>query len=133
MKTAQELFDHVVAALVKQGRPSVIPFGDTEMTCVYNGPEGLACAAAHCVPENLRPLLEERTSWRFQSQFLVKSVGNMALVIDLQGAHDRRTSGLITWWRESWVTQMYYVAEKHALSTELLTELATEEWRNSDV
>lgn len=46
---AQELYDFVVAAIVKQGRPSV---GDNDR-CLYRGPEGLKCAYGHVHPDSM--------------------------------------------------------------------------------
>ena len=46
---AQELYDFVVAAIVKQGRPSV---GDNDR-CLYRGPDGLKCAAGHVIPDGI--------------------------------------------------------------------------------
>lgn len=46
---AQELFDFVVAAVVKQGRPSV---GDNDR-CLYRGPDGLKCAYGHVHPDSM--------------------------------------------------------------------------------
>ncbi len=46
---AQELYDFVVAAIVKQGRPSV---GDNDR-CLYRGPDGLKCAAGHVIPDSM--------------------------------------------------------------------------------
>lgn len=45
--TLQEAFDHIVKAVVKQGRPSVTAAG----TCMYRGPEGLKCAAGHLLED----------------------------------------------------------------------------------
>jgi hypothetical protein len=46
---AQELYDFVVAAIVKQGRPSV---GDNDR-CLYRGPDGLKCAYGHVHPDSM--------------------------------------------------------------------------------
>ena len=46
---AQELYDFVVAAVVKQGRPSV---GDNDR-CLYRGPDGLKCAYGHVLPDSM--------------------------------------------------------------------------------
>ena len=44
---AQELYDYIVDAIVKQGRPSV---GDNDR-CLYRGPDGLKCAYGHVHPD----------------------------------------------------------------------------------
>jgi hypothetical protein len=46
---AQELYDYIVEAIVKQGRPSV---GDNDR-CLYRGPDGLKCAAGHVIPDSM--------------------------------------------------------------------------------
>jgi len=46
---AQELFNYIVEAIVKQGRPSV---GDNDR-CLYRGPDGLKCAAGHVIPDSM--------------------------------------------------------------------------------
>ncbi len=46
---AQELFDYIVEAVVKQGRPSV---GDNDR-CLYRGPDGLKCAYGHVHPDSM--------------------------------------------------------------------------------
>lgn len=46
---AQELYDYIVEAIVKQGRPSV---GDNDR-CLYRGPDGLKCAYGHVHPDSM--------------------------------------------------------------------------------
>ena len=45
--TAQELFDQVVTAVVKQGRKSE----GTDGRCMYRHPDGLKCAAGHAMTD----------------------------------------------------------------------------------
>lgn len=53
--TAQELFDQVVLAVVKQGRASVTEQG----MCMYRGPGGLKCAVGHVLRDDELQLDEE--------------------------------------------------------------------------
>jgi len=44
----QELFDEIVANLLKQGKPSISDKGQ----CYYRGPEGLKCAVGWVISDN---------------------------------------------------------------------------------
>jgi hypothetical protein len=46
--TKQETFDHVVRSLIAQGKRSYHP----DVGCMYRGPDGLKCAAGHCIPDD---------------------------------------------------------------------------------
>lgn len=55
----QEIFDTVVKALKKQGKPSVSHRGE----CVYRGPDGTKCAAGHLLPDECYTPTMEGASW----------------------------------------------------------------------
>jgi hypothetical protein len=85
---AQELYDYIVEAVVKQGRPSV---GDNDR-CLYRGPDGLKCAAGHVIPDSMySPVAMENSGvHQLQSQGeLPKSlIPHKNLLGYLQDAHD---------------------------------------------
>ena len=85
---AQELYDFVVAAVVKQGRPSV---GDNDR-CLYRGPGGLKCAAGHVIPDGVYSPVEmenQDISGLCSQRLLPKSlIRHAALLSSLQGCHD---------------------------------------------
>ena len=89
---AQELFDFVVAAIVKQGRPSV---GDNDR-CLYRGPDGLKCAAGHVIPDSIySPVemenqgIEVLVSQRLLPENLIR---HAPLLEKLQRCHDGPSS-----------------------------------------
>jgi len=85
---AQELFDYIVEAIVKQGRPSV---GDNDR-CLYRGPDGLKCAAGHVIPDSMySPVRMENHSvdtLRRDSKLPDSLIPLMELLAYLQNAHD---------------------------------------------
>ena len=85
---AQELYDFVVAAIVKQGRPSV---GDNDR-CLYRGPDGLKCAAGHVIPDSVYSPVEmenQDISGLCSQRLLPKSlIRHAALLSSLQVCHD---------------------------------------------
>jgi hypothetical protein len=84
---AQELYDYIVEAIVKQGRPSV---GDNDR-CLYRGPDGLKCAAGHVIPDSMYSEdMENRALFQLKDQkkipkSLIRHAGLMSL---LQDVHD---------------------------------------------
>ena len=89
---AQELYDFVVAAIVKQGRPSV---GDNDR-CLYRGPDGLKCAAGHVIPDGVYSPVEmenQDISGLCSQRLLPKSlIRHAALLNSLQRCHDAPAS-----------------------------------------
>ena len=84
---AQELYDFVVAAIVKQGRPSV---GDNDR-CLYRGPDGLKCAAGHVIPDSVYSEDMEGLDLANMAAFgrrLKSLVPHLKLLVSLQGNHD---------------------------------------------
>ena len=85
---AQELFDFVVAAIVKQGRPSV---GDNDR-CLYRGPDGLKCAYGHVHPDSMYSENMEDCSIGelLKLNIIPKSLApHLELLDDMQFNHDR--------------------------------------------
>jgi hypothetical protein len=85
---AQELYDYIVKAIVKQGRPSV---GDNDR-CLYRGPDGLKCAAGHVIPDSMySPVRMEDKSvdtLRRDGKLSESLIPHAALIYYLQRAHD---------------------------------------------
>lgn len=84
---AQELYDYIVEAIVKQGRPSV---GDNDR-CLYRGPDGLKCAYGHVIPDSLYSEELEGESVEIladRGKFPETLQEHEALLQNLQYAHD---------------------------------------------
>ncbi len=85
---AQELYDYIVEAIVKQGRPSV---GDNDR-CLYRGPDGLKCAAGHVIPDSMySPIAMENAgvlALADQGQMPKSLIPHIGLIGTLQNAHD---------------------------------------------
>jgi len=85
---AQELYDYIVEAIVKQGRPSV---GDNDR-CLYRGPDGLKCAAGHVIPDSMySPVrIEDKSvdTLRRDGKLSESLIPHAALIYYLQRAHD---------------------------------------------
>jgi hypothetical protein len=85
---AQELYDYIVEAIVKQGRPSV---GDNDR-CLYRGPDGLKCAAGHVIPDSMySPVIMENAgvvTIHNQSGLPKSLIPHVDLMCYLQNAHD---------------------------------------------
>jgi hypothetical protein len=85
---AQELYDYIVEAVVKQGRPSV---GDNDR-CLYRGPDGLKCAAGHVIPDSMySPFRMENQSvdtLRRDGKLSESLIPHARLIHYLQSAHD---------------------------------------------
>ena len=85
---AQELYDFVVAAIVKQGRPSV---GDNDR-CLYRGPDGLKCAYGHVHPDSMySEKMESRNVARLSELNLIPKslVPHQRLLAYMQSDHDQ--------------------------------------------
>ena len=52
--TAQEVFDHAVSNVIRQGKKSakVDPVTGGTGYCLYRGPNGLRCAVGWCIPDS---------------------------------------------------------------------------------
>jgi hypothetical protein len=84
---AQELYDYIVEAIVKQGRPSV---GDNDR-CLYRGPDGLKCAYGHVHPDSMYSEDMENTGvlqLRLKGRLPKSLVPHVDLISYLQDAHD---------------------------------------------
>jgi hypothetical protein len=85
---AQELYDYIVEAIVKQGRPSV---GDNDR-CLYRGPDGLKCAAGHVIPDSMYlPVAMENAgvdAIHNQNGLPKSLIPHVDLMCFLQNAHD---------------------------------------------
>jgi hypothetical protein len=85
--TSQEVFDYVVAALRKQGKPSMGSDGE----CKYLNPEGLKCAVGHLIPPDLYSKdMEDNNVLGLKDKFpqLKNITPHYKLLRDLQYAHD---------------------------------------------
>lgn len=110
--TLQQVFDHVLKALRKQGKASV----DTQGNCFYRTPEGLKCAAGHCIPDDLyRPSFENESIDKLINSYSLvlpwMTSEHIPLMIALQSAHDIDLGHRIT----SWEKEMKKIAEKFGL------------------
>jgi hypothetical protein len=84
---AQELYDFIVEAIVKQGRPSV---GDNDR-CLYRGPDGLKCAYGHVHPDSMySEAMESRNIDRLSELNLVAEslIPHLKLLKYMQADHD---------------------------------------------
>ena len=85
---AQELYDYIVEAIVKQGRPSV---GDNGR-CLYRGPGGLKCAYGHVHPDSMYDEgMEDCTlaKLHLQEKIPASLVPHVHMLLKLQACHDR--------------------------------------------
>ena len=111
---AQEIFNKVKNALKEQGGPST--FGSS---CQYRGPEGKKCAARVLIIDEIYARIGESLEGQNVSSFtdteFTEAFGlefdHVALVIDLQAAHDESVRD----WDKSWPLAMERVARKHGL------------------
>ena len=93
--TSQQVFDYVVNALRKQGKPSVAKSGLIGAgTCKYRGPKGLKCAVGHLIPLSIYSREMEGNNmsslhWK-QDAYpeLAPLWPHSQLLSDLQAAHD---------------------------------------------
>jgi hypothetical protein len=114
--TAQQVFDHVCSALLKQGRQShgLIGTGDeSETGCKYRGPGEHKCEAGHLIPDNeYDPSFETLSWWALIVGRDVCDAHNL-LIAELQLIHDRHTP-------DTWRQRMRDVASDYDLSTSVL-------------
>ncbi len=85
---AQELYDYIVEAVVKQGRPSV---GDNDR-CLYRGPDGLKCAYGHVHPDSMYDEhMEDLTLAELHRQERIPAslAPHVRMLAELQACHDR--------------------------------------------
>lgn len=80
--TEQEVFNVAVTHLLEQGEKSEYEKGN----CVYNGPEGLCCAAAPFI-EDYDPNMEGK-SWYGLTDSYCQSHKHSTLIKRLQDIHD---------------------------------------------
>jgi hypothetical protein len=102
----QDLFDHVVNALRKQGVQSKSAYSESpNPRCAYRGDNGTKCAAGHCITdEEYGPEMEGKMAsgiplfepWPEDQRFLL---------IDLQRAHDNHHP---TEWENRWKNVAHY-------------------------
>ena len=88
---AQELYDYIVEAIVKQGRPSL---GDNDR-CLYRGPDGLKCAYGHVHPDSMYDKrMEDCTLAELHRQERIPAslVPHVKMLAELQACHDRSSS-----------------------------------------
>ena len=86
---AQELYDFIVEAIVKQGRPSI----GYNARCLYRGPDGLKCAAGHVIPDSMYSKKMENSDifQMFETGLLPRSlVPHRDLIKRLQYLHDKQ-------------------------------------------
>jgi hypothetical protein len=117
--SAQELFDTVATALLKQGRPSMQT--GNRSACMYRGPDDCKCAIGHLIPDE-----EYNSEYEFKSIAEVlqnfpipitseKIGGHGRLTRALQMAHDDAAfSGLP--WLSSWKGRMATLASAEGLT-----------------
>lgn len=120
-KSSQQIFDEVVTALRKQGRPSVNEAGG----CLYRGPDGLKCAAGHLIPDDAySPGMEGESVWQPEVLGALRRAGvagdlNQHLVSRLQSAHDNAVgdalNGVATW-LAAFETEAASIAADHRLT-----------------
>lgn len=130
--TAQQVYDAVAKALLKQGKPSV----DEQNHCQYRGPNGLKCAAGHLIPDRLyNPTIEnkqisvlllskaDRKDW-FSPELSAwfGEEKHADLIYALQQAHDNATSefdeeGCAREWFPTWKFKMFRLASQFHLNT----------------
>jgi hypothetical protein len=84
-KTKQELFDFVLAAIRKQGRPSM-----NGAHCMYRAADGARCAAGHLIPDDLYdPEMEGKPIGIVMvARPGVIACEDVPFLGELQGAHD---------------------------------------------
>lgn len=88
MHTKQETFDHIVHALISQGRQSTDKYGD----CQYRGEDGAKCAAGWCITDN-----QYRKHWEGKmvkedeciARAITENGWDSEIVVALQIAHDK--------------------------------------------
>lgn len=89
--TRQEIFDHVKAHLLKQGKKAFLPGSKTK--CAYRSPDGKKCAGGCLIPDELyHPAMETKIFRNVCFNFgRVKAhigADNIGFVQELQDIHD---------------------------------------------
>jgi hypothetical protein len=108
-RTAQEIFDTVVAHLRKQGCKSLSYDG---RTCQYRGEAGRMCAAGCLIPDDMyTPDLECKTWSHIELKAIREHVGeeHTRLIEDLQMVHDGTHP-------DAWENRFHDVAQTHMLA-----------------
>jgi hypothetical protein len=110
---AQELYDFIVEAIVKQGRPSV---GDNDR-CLYRGPDGLKCAAGHVIPDSMySPVIMENAGviqLETEGELPKSLIHHVRLIGYLQDSHDAASKR--SDFMNSFLSMINRDAEKHNL------------------
>ncbi len=123
--TQQQVFDHVVSFLFKQGVRSVTPRTEIEVygvtrvrggSCVYRGPKGMRCAAGVLIrDEDYVPEMEVNSIGSIIKNFPVLNYLHpfLPLIKSLQVAHDGSD---VTYWPARFAN----VAREHALDPRVI-------------
>lgn len=85
--TEQQVFDHVVAHLRKQGKRSMLPKA-SEDTCAYRGSDGLKCAAGCLIADDEYNPRLEGYSWSGLVGMQLVPEAHQNLIARLQRIHD---------------------------------------------
>lgn len=88
--SAQDVFDHVVRHLGKQGVRSMEEDGDTSASCAYRGVEGRMCAAGCLVADDEYQKDWEGLSWEGLLNRGAVPPEHGSLIDDLQLVHDTK-------------------------------------------
>ena len=95
-KTKQEVFEHVVTALLKQNKRSMGVNEEGTGTCLYRSSDGSKCAAGHCIGDDeYNPRFEGNTWGCLIAQSEV-TVTHGNLISRLQRFHDEKEP--FKWW-----------------------------------
>lgn len=124
MKTDQETFDTVARHLLTQGKPAVI----IGQGCAYRGSDGTKCAVGCLIPDDkYSPAYENMAiggsgmrARELQDILREQGYDNIALLQDLQRAHDDDVSSDPFDWPEFVREQLAGVAMKYGLNTKVL-------------
>lgn len=117
--TAQELFEHVVKAVVVQGVPSI---DHDSRACKYRGPNGLKCAAGHAMTD---AEFEEfggmsRNSDAFYGDIPKRLAPHQDLLHELQTAHDSSSTAKEGTFVKMFLRRAGCVAESYHLTMPVL-------------
>lgn len=107
-RTSQEVFDYVVAHLIKQGSKS---FREHTVGngCAYRGEEGYSCAAGCLISDEEYMETMEQKSWKTLVGMKAAPDVHYELIVSLQDCHDLFLPC-------QWESQLKYVAEIHKLT-----------------
>lgn len=119
--TQQEIFDTVVRALGKQGKPAL----DERGKCLYRAPDGSKCAAGHLIPDDVyKRSMEFQTIRKViaDTPELKHLAPNSNILMDLQSAHDSGFNrGGITD-ADEFVRRVRVLADKNHLNPAVIDE-----------